>query len=231
MLTCTRSVAIISVCQGLEIVTATAQLALARGSIENTIHISLVSTHIYKRAKLTSSTGTICDKHGFELPPGTPPTPWSEEALDDWSPYGSQIKFEVTDFLYHRNQMSEGDINVLLNLWVASLVPHGDGPPFRNQDELYGSIDATTLGDVPWQSFTLYYTGQLPNGPVPSWMEAEYYVWYRDPRKLIHNLISNPDFKDEFDYMPFHEYVDGKHHFQDFMSEDWAWKQAVGNLS
>lgn len=58
-------------------------------------------------------------------------------------------------------------------------------------------------------------------------MDAEYDVWFRDPRNLLHNLIANPDFQDEFDYAPYHEYVDGQHIFEDFMSGDWAWTQAV----
>ena len=126
--------------------------------------------------------------------------------------------------------MSAGNINSILNLWAASLAPHGEEPPFHNAAELYNCIDATTLGEVPWQTFKLHYTGERPNGPVPSWMEAEYDIWYRDPKELIHNLILNPDFKDEFDYAPFHEYIDDKHCFQDLMSGDWAWKQAVSNL-
>ncbi|KAF7969588.1 hypothetical protein HWV62_26903 [Athelia sp. TMB] len=58
-------------------------------------------------------------------------------------------------------------------------------------------------------------------------MTQDFEVWYRDPRELIKNLLSNPDFDGEFDYSPFHEYDgDGNHHFQDFMSGDWAWHQA-----
>jgi Plavaka transposase len=126
--------------------------------------------------------------------------------------------------------MSGGDINLLLNLWAISLMPYGAEPPFRNQDELYSCIDATTLGDIRWESFALRYTGQRPDGPIPPWMDDDYKIWFRNPRKLIHGLISNPDFKGEFDHAPFHEYVDGKHRFHDFMSGDWAWKQAVRSL-
>ena len=80
-----------------------------------------------------------------------------------------------------------------------------------------------SLGDVPWQNSTLNYSGNLPDGEVPPWMEVTYNVWYRDPHTLIHNIISNPNFKDEFDYAPFHEYSqDGQHHYQDMMSGDWA---------
>jgi hypothetical protein len=57
-------------------------------------------------------------------------------------------------------------------------------------------------------------------------------VWFRDPRSLVRNLLSNPGFDKEFDYAPFQEYDHkGNHQFQDFMSGDWAWKQAVSDCA
>lgn len=124
--------------------------------------------------------------------------------------------------------MSGGDIDVLLALWAASLARHGDNPPFQSHGHLYDMIDASPLGDVPWESFSLTYNGAIPAGQVPSWMNSEFDVWFRDPRQIVQNLLSNPDFDGEFDYAPFHEYdTDGNHRFQNFMSGDWAWKQAV----
>jgi hypothetical protein len=36
-------------------------------------------------------------------------------------------------------------------------------------------------------------------------------------------MLSNPDFKDGFDYVPLQEYdMDGNHHYQHFMSGNWA---------
>ena len=125
--------------------------------------------------------------------------------------------------------MSAGDINFLLNLWAASLAIHDSGPPFSTAAHLYDTIDSTLLGDTAWESFSLQYNGTLPESNVPSWMRAEFDVWFRDPRDLVHNLLSNPDFKAEFDYAPFQEHTgDGRHRFQDFMSANWAWNQAVG---
>ena len=41
-------------------------------------------------------------------------------------------------------------------------------------------------------------------------------------------MIGNPEFKDDFDFMPYQVYsMDGQHCFKDFMSGDWAWKQVV----
>ena len=147
-----------------------------------------------------------------------------------WDPYHDRIQFETADFLFHRNQMSAGDIDSLCALWSATLARHGESPPFKNHRTLYHTIDSTTVGFLnaaPWNSFTVTYQGPKPEGEYPSWMDKEYQIWYRNPDTLICNLIANPSFADEFDYVPYHEYHYGKHHFCDFMSGDWAWKQVV----
>jgi len=173
--------------------------------------------------------GRPCDKDGNFLPPNTPPSlrrPHTDP--EDWTPYESRLQFETAEFLFTRNQMSAGHIDTLLSLWATSLLKHGDEPPFSNHAELYNTIDSTPLGDVPWEVFNLKYDGALPENEVPSWMTSKYDVWFRDPRSVLRNVLSNPDFDGEFDYAPYQEYdVSGNHRFQDFMSGNWAWKQAV----
>ena len=138
------------------------------------------------------------------------------------------MEFEVADFLYRRNQMSGGDTDFIFHLWAASLAAHNDTPPFKNHAEMYETINSTPVGDVPWESFTLEYDGVRPDGDIPMWMTAEYDTWFQNPRDLVHNIISNPDFEAEFDYAPLQEYTtDGVHRFQNLMSGDWCWKQAV----
>ena len=173
--------------------------------------------------------GRVCDKDGNEIPPDSPPPSRdSDRGPNDWSPYQSRVEFELADFLYRRSQMSASNIDTLLNLWGASAATHGQPPPFQNHEELYKTIDSTPLGDVEWECFSMRHNGEKPEGTVPSWMEADYDVWFRDPRKLLHNLISNPDFKDEFDYAPFQERdSDETRRYQDFMSGNWAWRHAV----
>jgi Plavaka transposase len=160
-----------------------------------------------------------------------PPPRHSDKGSDDWTPYDNHLQFEVADFLYRRNQMSARHINFLLSLWAVSLVRaiHDVEPPFSTATQLYDTIDSTPLGDVTWESFALQYNGHRPVENTPSWMQAEYDVWFRDPRTLVHNLLSNPDFKSGFDYAPYQERTaNGIHRFQDFMSGNWAWNQAVG---
>jgi hypothetical protein len=157
-----------------------------------------------------------------------PPPRDSDRGPDDWTPYNNRLEFEVADFLYRRNQMSAGNINSLLALWAASLAIHNDEPPFSNVAQMYDTIDSTPLGDIPWESFSLQYNGIQPEDDIPSWMEADYDVWFRNPRTLVHNMLSNPDFKSDFDLAPLQERtVDGTHRFCNFMSGNWAWKQAV----
>ena len=59
-------------------------------------------------------------------------------------------------------------------------------------------------------------------------MDEEYHLWYRDPRKVVHNILSNPDFNTTLDYTPYREFRDGKRQYCNFMSGDWAWNQCVG---
>jgi hypothetical protein len=152
----------------------------------------------------------------------------SDDANRDWFPFENRTQFEVADFLYQRAEMSGGDIDNLLRIWEASLSVHDDHAPFLNHRVMYRYIDAIPYGEALWRSFTISYTGDKPlGGSCPSWMNDRQCIWYRDPLEVLRRMIANPDFAEEFDYTPYHEYSHGVHQFCDFMSGDWAWKQAV----
>lgn len=176
--------------------------------------------------------GEPCDARGNFVPLEAPPPPLDPPpAHGDWFPYETRAEFEAADFLFTRAQMSAGNIDVLLNIWAATLAAHGDSPPFNKHADLYSTIDSTPLGDVAWESFTLTYDGDRPAANVPEWMDAEYPVWFRDPRELVKNILANPDMDGEVEYAPFQERdMDGNHRFQDLMSGNWAWNQAVSFL-
>lgn len=73
-------------------------------------------------------------------------------------------------------------------------------------------------------------SGERPEQDVPPWMSADYDVWYRDPRLVAQNMLSNPDFDSEIDYQPYKEYVSGDNRrYSNLFSGDWAWNQAVCN--
>ncbi|KAG1775765.1 hypothetical protein EV702DRAFT_1180194 [Suillus placidus] len=82
---------------------------------------------------------------------------------------------------------------------ASLLAKHHDSLPFANHKDLYGVIDATQLGDVPWQCFSVKHTGERPE-VIPPWMDKEYDVWFRDPRAMAQNILANPTYKDEIDY-------------------------------
>ena len=190
-----------------------------------------------------------CDRNGNSLPRGALPPPFPERAADDWSPFQDRTGFELADLLYADEQMSAGNINALLEIWAASVSKHNDTPPFSNAAELYSTIDRTTLGqllfeicmhirltscvaypgDVAWKHFKMSYSGDTNELPdIPPWMLDEFSVYYRDPREVAVNMISNPDFKSEIDFGPYRTLdATRTRHLRDFMSGEWAWRQAV----
>ncbi|KZP08510.1 hypothetical protein FIBSPDRAFT_901232 [Athelia psychrophila] len=187
-------------------------------------------TSKYYHSKLN---GAICDREGNFIPTHSPPPPRHDPEPTDWGSYESRAHFELAEFLYKENQMSAGNIDKLFKIWDNHASATGGEVPFANHKDLYSVIDATTVGDVPWQSFKLKYSGPLPDEDVPAWMGDEHEVWFRDPRQLLQNLLSNSDFEGEFDYAPFQEYDEkNKHRYQNLMSGNWAWRQAdeIGKL-
>ena len=175
--------------------------------------------------------GQPCDKEGNNLPPGTPPPARVDPTSSDWAPFKTRVDFETAEFLYKKDQMSAGRINELMELWAASNVAAGGSSPFRNALDMYQTIDRAVLGDVPWESVKLRYQGEdlgVVNSPSPSWMTAEHTVWFRDPRKVVQNLLANADFMGETNLAPHRDYdAAGRRQYSDFMSGDWAWEQAV----
>ncbi|KAI0309828.1 hypothetical protein OF83DRAFT_1278998 [Amylostereum chailletii] len=170
--------------------------------------------------------GKPCDIHGVHLPAGSPPPPPSCPPADDYSLFGNREEFEIGDFLYRQDQMSGANVDKLMALWAATL-REGDSPPFASNKDMQEVIDASKLGDVAWQSFTVTYSGPRPAGEVPPWMLASYEVWFRCPLEVIRNQLSNPDFASEMDFCAKKVYNGkDKRQYRDFMSGDWGWKQS-----
>jgi hypothetical protein len=173
--------------------------------------------------------GRCCDERGRYLPPGAPPPAQPRAPSSDWTPFRNRIEFEFAEFVYTREQMSAGNIDILLDLWAASLFRHDVEPPFFDHADLYDTIDSIPLGDVPWQCFQTSFHGTKPTtGKIPSWMTTEYEVWFRDPCVVVRNMLANPSYHNKFDYVPVRKFnANDERQFRDFMSGDWAWKQAV----
>ncbi|KAH9907674.1 uncharacterized protein B0H18DRAFT_898122 [Fomitopsis serialis] len=171
-----------------------------------------------------------CTEDGSEfLEPGKPPPLRQRLEQGDWTPFDSRLDFEVADFLYKKNQMSQRDVNTLMDLWAASLVQYGGKPPFANSVHLLDTIDAIPIGDAPWSKVELGYRGLLPEGDVPSWMSEKYTIWIRNTRTVVHSLIDCEDYNgdDEFDLVPYQEVNDqGGRRLTNVLSGNWAWRQA-----
>ncbi len=123
--------------------------------------------------------------------------------------------------------MPGGRIDELMQLWGAD----DHHPLFADHKDLYNCIDAIGVGEIPWQTFSISYTGpRLSNamGEVPGWMDKHYEVHFRCPRRILQNQIGNPDFAREMDFSPKRVFGKaGKRQYRDFMSGNWAWSQAV----
>jgi len=177
------------------------------------------------------STGRRCDREGIFVPPNAPPESPTPKANDDWFPFTSRAGFELADFLFTNAQLSQKKIDDLLELWAATLIPHGDSAPIANHLDLHRQIDAIDLGDVQWEHAYLKYEGPLPETTHhPEWKTTEYDIWYRDPRQVIKNILARPDLEGHIDYTAYQEFNGEKRQYGNMMSGDWAWRQSVRSV-
>ncbi|KIK21860.1 hypothetical protein PISMIDRAFT_12004 [Pisolithus microcarpus 441] len=169
----------------------------------------------------------LCDESGGFLDTGAPPNPVVTNPKD-WAPFDDHVQFETAELLYTHIQLLAPQIDALLDLWGATLLEHNAKPPFDNCRSLYNTIDSILLGDVKWQRFKVQYTGDIPPVNSPPWMRQSYEVWYRDVRKVVHQILGNPSYASEIDLRPFREFATegDERQYKDFMSGDWAWDQA-----
>lgn len=128
--------------------------------------------------------------------------------------------------------MSAANVNKLLDIFSAFLQKHDDQPPFASCAELYNLINSTQVGDITWESFGVKYNGDQTDNPSP-WMDDVYDVWMQDPEHAITDILGNADFTKLMDLMPYREYdtATDARRWQDFMSGDWAWDEAVSITS
>ncbi|KAF8545662.1 hypothetical protein OG21DRAFT_1492080 [Imleria badia] len=175
-----------------------------------------------------------CDAQGAFLPKGASPS-LQEKAADDWSPFGNRLEFELADFFYTRCQMPGAQIDTLLDIWVASLIKAGSQVLFSHHGstrvpdhkDIYHTIDHIELRDVKWDNFTVRYTGDCPADGTPPWMDNKYKVYFHNRRKVVQNILGNPDLLTEMDNCPYREFssATNEHQWCDFMSGNWAWNQ------
>ncbi|KAF8810924.1 hypothetical protein BYT27DRAFT_7019409, partial [Phlegmacium glaucopus] len=110
-------------------------------------------------------------------------------SLNNWTPFNSELQFKVADFLYHREEMLQGNINHLLELWGLSLMKHGSSGPFKNYKHIYDTINAIEEGDAPWQCIKSSFDQVDKDLDAPNWRQQEYKIWYRDPEVVARNML------------------------------------------
>jgi len=139
----------------------------------------------------------------------------------------------MAELLYSKTHMSGGNIDLFSQLSKDS----GSQLPFLNHRELLAAIDEISVGDIPWHNFMVQYhdedglSGDTSRSEhQPKWMSDVHKIFY-DPHLVVHQMLANPDYKDDMDFSPYHTFDnDGVCQYQHLMSRDWAWDQVVSPL-
>ncbi|KAH9006191.1 hypothetical protein EDB86DRAFT_3061299 [Lactarius hatsudake] len=133
----------------------------------------------------------------------------------------------MAELLYNKAHMLEGDVDALLDIVERS----NGSVPFSDYTVLYAAIDGLAVGDVPWQSFTVQFNGELGDDvdeTQPKWMSDMHEVFYRDPHLIVRGMITNPDYEGSMDFGLYRAFdKDGTRVYEHMMSGDWAWEQAT----
>lgn len=64
--------------------------------------------------------GLPCNQDGDPIPPDAIPPP-KDAVPNVWDPFETEVQFRVADFLYRKVQMSQSDIDLLMELWALSM--------------------------------------------------------------------------------------------------------------
>ncbi|KIL54650.1 hypothetical protein M378DRAFT_92135 [Amanita muscaria Koide BX008] len=175
--------------------------------------------------------GRPCNSAGAFLPDNTPPPPWEDPQPNDFSPFSDLEDFQMAELLYSRTKMPRRQISDLMQILARKFAKVGNpdtDPPFADCDELYAMIDSIEHGDIAWESFNVSYSGEVTTENDAPWKHDSYDVWFRDPLAVLKQQLSNREFSHDMDFAPkkVREKRTGKRRYQDFMSGNWAWRQA-----
>lgn len=146
-----------------------------------------------------------------------------------WEPFNDEIQFRLANLLFKRAEMSQPDIDELMDLWFLDVRRrfNGDSAPFAKHTDFLQTIDKIKVGSAPWQCFETAVEENLPSN-APEWQKTSYQVWYRDPDTVITNMLSNPDFSNDFDVAPYvHIDKDEKRRWSNVMSGNLSYRHAV----
>ncbi|KAJ3477295.1 hypothetical protein NLI96_g10564 [Meripilus lineatus] len=168
-----------------------------------------------------------CDKDGAFLAENSPPPPRAIRLPTDWSPFENRPAFEYAEYAFEKTHTSVDDLNTQLRLWAAYNIAKGhDNIMFSSHHNVLTTIDEIPLGDLPWSSFNVRYTGPLDERS-PSWQHQVYTVYTRNTFAVQQAILQNEDFAQMFDYVPYEAYTEaGSRQWCNLLSGHWAWKQS-----
>ncbi|KAF9062687.1 hypothetical protein BDP27DRAFT_1385099 [Rhodocollybia butyracea] len=171
-------------------------------------------------------TGEHCDAEGRPVTPDTPPPPRGP-LPNVWNLFQTEVQLQLADFLYCKVQMSQSDIDLLMELWALAAAQSESSSPFSDHNHMFAEIDNIRVGDAPWQCFET----AVPDNPgpnAPEWLSRSYQVWFHDPNTVIRNILDNPDFAQEFDTAPFVPLdSNDTRRWSNFMSGNLSWRHAT----
>lgn len=163
------------------------------------------------------------------MPEGAAPANVISKDKDDWSPFSSRAAFELAELLYVKAEMSHSDMDSLFAIWNSTFLAAGyeSKAPFTNHRDLLRTIDSIDVGDVPWESFKVRYSGEIPPDP-PKWMTDEHWVYCRNFNSIVRSQLANKEFDGHIDYRAYKEFgVDGLRRFGNYFSGDFPNRQSV----
>lgn len=171
-----------------------------------------------------------CDEQGNFLPKDAPPPPPPVRLPTDWSPFENRPAFEFAEFTFEKSHASTADVNAQLRMWQAyNLLKGHDTTMYDSMQDVLNTIDDIAVGDLPWSSFDVRYTGAVDHHS-PSWMRQTYTVYTRDTLAVQQSILENQDFAGGIDYIPYQAFTEGgARQWCNLMSANWAWKQAVSD--
>ncbi|KAL0058867.1 hypothetical protein AAF712_014428 [Marasmius tenuissimus] len=171
--------------------------------------------------------GDLCNSDGNYIPPSSPPHV-SPPTENPWTPFESEASYRLGNHLFQKMQTSKDDVNELLDIWrLDCRTRFGvDAAPLESHRELLSMIDSIKAGDAPWICYET--STEDSENDTPEYKRTKYQVWYRNPDTVISNILSNPDFANEFDAAPYvHLNNEGKRRVSDFMSGNFAFRHST----
>ena len=179
---------------------------------------------------LKQSAALPCDANGAFLPPDTPPPPQGMAQQGDWTPFNSEIQFKVADLLYRSVEMSATSLNTLFELWDLSMSSFNSCGPFQSHQEMHDIIDSSVLRDIPWQCLVTGISDNVTEHS-PTWIQARYEIWYRNPEAVVIAMLANQDFNGQFDLCPYIDLDANRRHWWNIvMSGNIAWHRCVSPM-